>query len=629
MQVGHDRERTMRRLHHSLAFVCLSVLALMTPQLSAQASKVADVPSGGSIPFAVSPDGKLFAEMGTGMAFGNLVVRDLETDEIRSLTRTQLPQAVVAAVFSPDGERIGYSWQNEDGSIDIRVVEVSGSEPRILYRDQDVRYAVPKAWSPDGQQLLVVTLRTDSTGHVGLVSASDGSFEELMSMEVHPRLQIPSSPVWGESPRTMAFSPDGRFIAYDLSERSNAPNHDIRILAADGTGQGILVQHSADDRLLGWTPDGRGIVFASDRAGSVDLWRLPVTDGGTQGDPEVLVTDVGPHDPSTYTQDGSYYYLVRGGRCALYLMDLQTDSLDLLYTPRLIAPAFHTSGVDWSPDGQRLAYVAPAGGVSPRAWTVAIRSLETGAVRTLPQDVDILHRLYPQWSPDGRSLLANGWDPMAPPGELVYRIDVETGARTTITSTPSLWERMIEWVGWAGDGEAVTYVVPPGYSGTARVIRFDPEFGEETELLARTVPPYPYGHNMSPDGRYIALGLYSHGEPASTLEIVSESGESHELPGAWGPPLWFPDSRRFLYLAGNDLWLASVDGAQLRHLGTIELPTGMEISAGRRNVSRRDRGGAVPLRDVANTESASLEWLTRLVPADARLTTKIGGPPSV
>jgi Tol biopolymer transport system component len=549
----------------------------MNPQLSAQASKVADR----AMPLSVSPDGKFFAEMATGMAlFGNLTIRDLATDEIRSLTSAQLPEVVLAAVFSPDGERIGYAWQNEEGYVDIRVVEVSGSEPRVLYGDPDVRYIVPKDWSPDGQHLLVVTLRTDSTGHVGLVSASDGSFKELMSMDVQPRLQGPSSPVWGESPRTMAFSPDGRFIAYDVSMRSHAPNHDIHILAADGTGEDILVQHSADDRLLGWTPDGRGIVFASDRTGSVDLWQLPVAEGLTQGEPEVLVPDLGPHDPSTYIRDGSYYYLVRGGRCALYLIELDADSADQQYTPQHIGPAFHTSGVDWSPDGERLAYVTPAGGVSPRAWTVATRSLKSGEVRSLPQDVDILHRLYPQWSSDGRSLLANGWDPMAPPAELVYRIDIETGARTTITRTSSLWERMIEWVGWTGSGEAITYVVPQrGLSGTARVVRFDPESGEETELLARTVPPYVYGYKMSPDGRHMALGLYSQQEPHSTLEIVLASGESSKLPGAWGPPLWFADSRRFLYLEANELWLASVNGEQPRHLGHIDVPTGMRVMA--------------------------------------------------
>ncbi len=556
--------------------VWLPLLALVNPNLSAQASKVADR----AMPLSVSPDGKFFAEMATGMAFGNLAIRDLATEEVRNLTRAQWPQVVFAATFSPDGQLIGYAWQNEEGYLDIRTVAVSGSEPRILYRDPGVRYVVPKAWSPDGEHLLVVALRRDSSGHVGLVSASDGSYRELISMAVQPRLQSITSPVWGESPRTMAFSPDGRLIAYDVSIRGDAPNHDIHLLAADGIHQSILVQHAADDRLLGWTPNGRGIVFASDRTGSVDLWELPLAESGSQSEPEVLVTDVGPLDPSTATRDGSYYFHVRRGRCALYMIELDTVSTDLQYAPQPMGPAFHTGGVDWSPDGERLAYVAPAGGVSPRAWTVALRSIESGEVRNLPQDVDILHRLYPQWSSDGRSLLANGWDPMAPPAGLVYRIDVETGARTTITSTPSFLERQIDWVGWAGDGEAITYVVPqPGFSGTARVLRFDPESGEETELLTRTVPPYLYGYKMSPDGRQLALGLWSQQEPHSTLELVSVSGESYKLPGAWGPPLWFPDSRQFLYLATNELWWASVNGEQQRRLGTIDVPTGMEVMA--------------------------------------------------
>jgi Tol biopolymer transport system component len=551
----------------------------MAPQLSAQASRVVDVPSGRAAPFSVSPDGKLFAEMAAGMTFGNLSIRDVATDEARNLTNAQLPQVVLAAVFSPDGERIGYAWQNEEGYIDIRVVETGGSEPRILYRNPTVRYTVPKAWSPDGQQLLVVQLRADSSGRIGFVSVVDGSFQQLLSIPVKPRLQGPSSPVWGESPRTMAFSPDGRFVAYDVSVRSDAPNHDIHVVKADGTQQGILMQRAADDRLLGWTPDGGGIVFASDRSGKVDLWWIPVAEGEAQGVPEMLADEVGQLEPLGFTADGSYYYLVRRGRCELYLTELDSDSTDRQYTPQYVAPAFHNSGVDWSPDGSRLAYVSPAGGVSANAWTVTVRSVETGEVRTLPQDVDILHRLYPRWSSDGRSLLANGWDPLAPPGELVYSIDVETGARTTITSTRSLWERMIEWVGWAGEGAAVTYLVPQA-SGTARVVRFDPESGQETELLARTVPPYMYGYEMSPDGRYLAIGLYSQQGRSSKLEIVLLSGESREVPGAWGPPLWFPDSRQFLYFSENDVWLASVSGAEPRHLGKIQLPTEMPYSAG-------------------------------------------------
>jgi Tol biopolymer transport system component len=563
--------------HKLLCPIWLALPVFMNPQLSAQASKVADVPNLHPKPLSVSPDGRFLAEIRN---MGNLAIRSMETGETTQMTRSQYPQAVSAAVFSPDGELISYAWQNEEGYVDLRVVAVSGSDPRVLFRDPDVRYLSPKAWSPDGQHLVIVALRADSTGHIALVSASDGSFEVLLSLDVRPRLQLVSSPAWGESPKTIAFSPDSRFIAYDVSARGNDPNHDIHVLAVEASSQNILVHHPADDRLLGWTPDGRGIVFASDRTGSVDLWRLPVVEGELDGAPEALISDVGPIDPLTHTRSGSYYYLARRGRCSLYLIDLDSDSVDQQYAPQLIGPAFHTSGVDWSPDGKRLAYITPAGGVSPSAWTVAVRSLETGEVRTLPQDADILHRFHPQWSPDGASLLAHGWDPQAPPGGLVYAIDVETGTQKTITSTPSQWERQIDWVGWAGDGQAVTYLNPPGFSGTARVFRFQPESEEETELLARTVPPYIYAYNTSPNGRNMALGLYNPTDDTSTLEIVSITGDSRKLPGVWDTPVWYRDSRRFLYFAAHDLWLTSVDGEQPMHLGTIELPAGIEIQTG-------------------------------------------------
>jgi len=245
--------------------------------------------------------------------------------------------------------------------------------------------------------------------------------------------------------------------------------------------------------------------------------------------------------------DGSFYYGVRLGRDVVYVTEFDTASVDLQYVPRPVAPTFHSSGVDWSPDGERLAYVAPAGGVSPTTWTIAIRSLKTGAVQKLPQDVDILHRLHPRWSPDGSSLLGHGWDPKAPPRELVYRIDVDTGSRTIITSTSSLWGHLIDWVGWYDDGRAVTYLTPQsGFLGTARVMRFDPMLGEETELLAHTVPPYLYAYNASPDGGCLALGLYSPQGDSSTVKIVSTADDSLELPGIWDTPVWFPDSRRFL-----------------------------------------------------------------------------------
>ena len=61
------------------------------------------------------------------------------------------------------------------------------------------------------------------------------------------------------------FSPDGRFIAFDQQARGGAARPDIFVVASDGSRKTPLVQHPANDLLIDWSPDGRYILFSSDR----------------------------------------------------------------------------------------------------------------------------------------------------------------------------------------------------------------------------------------------------------------------------------------------------------------------------------------------------------------------------
>ncbi|MBK5290113.1 MAG: PD40 domain-containing protein [Acidobacteriia bacterium] len=87
----------------------------------------------------------------------------------------------------------------------------------------------------------------------------------------------------------MGFSPDGRYIAYDFPPKEDAPERDIFVLAADGSRETLLIQHPADDRLLGWTADGTHILFSSDRTGTPSAWLIKVSADRPNGQP-VLVT---------------------------------------------------------------------------------------------------------------------------------------------------------------------------------------------------------------------------------------------------------------------------------------------------------------------------------------------------
>jgi len=613
----NTRAWAVRRAKLASAVVASLVLAVGAAELEAQemqaqaeqrVSRIAELPP--QRPFyAVSPDGSLAVELG---AAGSLVIRDLASGETRALTKEGFPQGAMSAVFSPEGTQIGYTWLNEAGFFDLRVIGVDGSGPQIVYSNPDVRYMAAKSWSPDGERVLVAVQRQDISGHLSLISVSDGSLRDLTSLEVRPRLQLDSSPVWGESPKTAAFSPDGRFIAYDVSAPGTAPDHDIFLLAVDGSRRASLVEDQADDLLLGWSAGGGGIVFASDREGSVDLWLLPIEDGEPQESPHPLRRELGQLEPVGVGQ-GVTYYAARRGRCELYLVALDPETGTFQGTPRFVGPAFHRSGVDWSPDSKQLAYVTTAGGVSADTWVMVVRSLETDIVRKLSFNSDMLHWARPQWSPDGRFLLAKGWDPNAPPGESVYRIDVVSGEVTTLTRTESLWERMIDWVGWWADGSAIFYLVPPpGIFGTTRVIRLDLASGQESELFQMTVPPFLYALNASPDRRYLGLALWDQAERRPKLRIVPVSdGETQEIVGAWDLPLWSADSQHLMYKdTAQNIWRMSVQDGERTSPGSLELPAGLEIDTAAGSISPDGRWLALIVQEPFYFELWRIENLT-------------------
>jgi len=86
-------------------------------------------------------------------------------------------------------------------------------------------------------------------------------------------------------PEKFDISPDGRFIAYDRPQAESTSKRDIFLFDIEQARERRLVRHLDDDKLLGWTPDGKSIFFASDRMGTWDGWLLDVADGKPKGRP--------------------------------------------------------------------------------------------------------------------------------------------------------------------------------------------------------------------------------------------------------------------------------------------------------------------------------------------------------
>ena len=77
--------------------------------------------------------------------------------------------------------------------------------------------------------------------------------------------------------RRPAVSPDGQTIAWQTNR--TGPTDDIFLADIDGSNQRRLTTSEADDGHPWFSRDGRWIVFASDRSGNREIWKIEIETG--------------------------------------------------------------------------------------------------------------------------------------------------------------------------------------------------------------------------------------------------------------------------------------------------------------------------------------------------------------
>ena len=515
---------------------------------------------------APSPDGQYlsFVDWTTGA----LALRDLVTGERRRLTGGRMSASGEFAFYSrisPDGQKVAYVWVDSKNPYHLRVTSVNdlrdGLAPRVLYRDTP-NYMDFGDWSADGQYVLA------NIRGIDLVSVADGQLSTLKTLE------------WGPRPKPR-FSPDGRWIAYNFAPRQGAPERDIMVLAADGSREAPLVARAGDDFLLGWAPDGKRILFASDRTGTMDAWIIGVADGKPQGEPQLVKRDIGNILPMGFTRAGAFYYGLTTGMSDVYLAALDPQTGRVAQPPRPVSERFQGRGSSaaWSPDGQLVAYLSNRRGPlnsarSPRV--ISIRSVKTGEERELSTELSYEICCPPsrlQWSPDARFLLATGSDSRGRGG--LYRIDVRSGQVAPIVQGSDVSFRP-QGV-WSTDGKAIFYSRDRG------IWRRDLGTNEETEIYRRPADsPNGSGRNLalSPDGQWLAFGdrrvvmvIPSTGGEARELVRLQQGGEEGSVSGLE----WARDGRYLLLSIGEDsgesfgvtpeLWRIPAEGGEPEKVG--------------------------------------------------------------
>jgi Tol biopolymer transport system component len=509
----------------------------------------------------VSPDGRFVSYVSWSGPTGlNLMLHDLVAKTDRALTNVDWNGgAAYDSTFSPDGKQVAYGWRTYGNPAvnEVRVVRVDSSgipQPRTIFTNPEIAGFSPTDWSADGRTLAVLVKRTDGTSQIALIGL-DGSFTALKTIEG-----------W-RSVNKIFFSPDGKYLAYDAQISDSDLRRDLFILATDASGE-TPVHDPADDNVMGWSNDGRYLLFASDRNTSVGLWAVPINDGKPASAALLMRPDIGTVLSQGVTRAGTLFTVKSASTVNLQVVPVDLDRGKVTGPPstQIYRPQTPQSPA-WSPDGKLLAYAARS---ANEQTYIAIRDVASNRVQELHPALVYIPML--RWFPDGKSVLVHGRDIKR--RFMTLRIDIASGQETLIVPGPS------EGVQISPDGKTVYYVVPDGGSSRAgRMFAQDVMTGIKREVFRK---PDDAGRAvLSPDCRMIALirvPPIDRNNPNGTTSTVYlhpvDGGATREvtipaIAEAFHGFDWMPDGKALLVPARSPepaLWVVPANGAAPRKL---------------------------------------------------------------
>ena len=348
----------------------------------------------------------------------------------------------------------------------------------------------------------------------------------------------------------------------------------IFAIAVDGSQETKLVQGPSTNQSPAWTPDGRAVVFVSDRSTNFGLWSIPVANGKPIGAPELLRANVGPIQGLGFSRDGSFFYGRMNAQDDVLAADLDPATATITSKP---APLIDRSmgsnrGASWSPDQRRLAFVRS----TPTGDAVVVRSAD-GTERTLPTRFrDGGYRFaVPVWFPDGRSLLIPEID-RSIRRSTYRRVQIDTMEETVALEGPN-WE-MRRITGPSPDGKPSTTprdrnprrTVENWCGWSAAISRR----GQETELYRADYFQSGeafFSPSISPDGQRLAFVAFNDArEP--TLMTVPAAGGAPARPLAHGkflPGPGDPDQTLQWTKDGRFILVANYESAEVRRVWAI------------------------------------------------------------
>ena len=386
------------------------------------------------------------------------------------------------------------------------------------------------------------------------------------------------------------FSPDGNWIAFTGEYDGNV---DVYVIPAIGGEPKRITYHAGNDSVIGWTPDGKSVVFLSGRAAGMPvpkMYTMPVSGEGLPTELPFPMTG----GVASFSPDGSriaYMPLAptfqqwkryRGGRTTkIWIGNLSDSSVEEIprqnsndFTPqwvgdkiyflsdrngrnvtlyafdtktKKVVQAINNTGLDL-----KTASAAPDGIVYEQFGTINIYDLNSGKTNkvniTLNGDLPQVRPRYEKVAErvQNVAISATGARAVFEARGEILSVPAEKGNARNLTNTPGVAERDPTW---SPDGKWIAYFSDE--SGEyALHLRDQTGMGEVKKISLGNPSSYFYSPKFSPDSKKVLFTdkrlnvWYLDVEKGTPVKVDTNT---YENPFPTLNPNWSPDSKWIVY----------------------------------------------------------------------------------
>ncbi len=338
-------------------------------------------------------------------------------------------------LFLPDGVHYLYSAIHLSGRRDLTSIylgSLNSNEKRLVtkasanvvyaapyllfYRDQTLfaQHFDTKKYELIGEPVPILTgvqysprisraVFAAANGHllVAQKAGDTGASQFLWFNRKGQEIGVPLTPgIYGN----LTLAPDGKSVASDTTDPASQ-NTDIWTYDLESQSARRLTFDPAIDSVPIWSPDGRRMVFASNRGVTFDLY-LKDTNGAQE---ETHISQEGPDRfPSDWSPDGKYVMYERGP-------DLWYVTIPEFHPAQFLKATSTIKNGQFSPDGNWVAYSSNENG----RWEIYVTSFPEAHGKW---QVSNAGGDQPKWRSDGKELFYLSSD------NKIMAVPVKTGA---------------------------------------------------------------------------------------------------------------------------------------------------------------------------------------------------------